>query len=313
MDAINEGIAGAMREDASVILMGVDVGASGGVFAITRGLIEEFGPERVRDTPISEAAVVGAAVGAALSGLRPVVELMFMDFLGVCLDALMNQAAKLRYMSGGSVCVPMVLRTQTGGGRSAGPQHSQSLEGLLAQLPGLKLFCPATVRDAHDLMRAAIADPNPVVYVENRRLYGMRGALNEHDGLPPGRARVVRVGRRASLVTWGRMLHESLKAAAGLDVEIVDLRTLVPLDVETVLDSVRRTGKVLIVSEAVANFGPGGEIAARVADEAFWFLDAPVKRLGAAYVPTPYSPPLEEAVTVSAASIRQELEALLQE
>jgi pyruvate/2-oxoglutarate/acetoin dehydrogenase E1 component len=311
MDAIRGGIAEAMRDDPSVILMGVDIGASGGAFAVTRGLLEEFGKDRVRDTPISEAAVVGAAVGAAMTGLRPVVELMFMDFLGVCLDALMNQAAKLRYISGGAVTIPLVLRTQTGGGRSAGAQHSQSLEGLVAQLPGLKVFCPADVRDARDLMKAAIADPNPVVYLENRRLYGMRGDPEGGEALPPGRARVVRSGRRATLVTWGRMVRESLAAAADLDVDVIDLRTLVPWDADTVLASVRRTGRLLVVTEAVTNFGPGAEIAARVADEAFFDLDAPVRRIGGPFVPTPYSPILEEALVVSQVGIRQALEDLV--
>jgi pyruvate/2-oxoglutarate/acetoin dehydrogenase E1 component len=312
MDAIRGGIAQAMRDDPAVILMGIDVGASGGVFAVTRGLAEEFGPDRVRDTPISEAAVVGAAVGAAMTGLRPIVELMFMDFLGVCLDALMNQAAKLRYMSGGAISIPLVLRTQTGGGRSAGAQHSQSLEGLIAQIPGLKVYCPANVRDAYDLMRAAIADPNPVVYVENRRLYSMRGDPEVGESLPPGRARVVVPGRRATLVTWGRMVGEAVAATADLDVEVVDLRTLVPWDLETVIASVRRTSRLMVVSEAVECFGPGAEIAARVADAAFFELDAPVRRLGASFVPTPYSPVLEEALGVSQASIRQAVEKLIQ-
>ncbi len=311
MDAIREGIAASMRTDGSVILMGVDVAASGGPFAVTRGLLDEFGPERVRDTPISEAAVVGAAVGAAMTGLRPVVELMFMDFLGVCLDALLNQAAKLRYMSGGAVSVPMVLRTQTGGGRSAGAQHSQSLEGMVAQVPGLKVFCPADVQDAHDLMSAAIADPGPVIYLENRRLYGMRGDVAERDKLPPGRSRVVVTGHRATVVAWGRMVREAVAASVDLDVEVVDLRTLQPWDVDGVLASVKRTGRLLVVTEAVSEFGPGAEIAARVADAGFFDLDAPVRRLCTPFVPTPYSPVLEAAMTVDAGAIRRALEDLV--
>jgi pyruvate/2-oxoglutarate/acetoin dehydrogenase E1 component len=312
MDAIREGMAIAMRKDPHVIVMGVDVGASGGAFAVTKGLVDEFGPERVRDTPISEAAVVGAAVGAAMTGLCPIVELMFIDFLGVCLDALMNQAAKLHYMSGGSVSVPMVLRTQNGGGRSAGAQHSQSLEGLLAQIPGLKVYCPADVQDARDLMLAAISDPGPVIYLENRRLYGLRGQLDDGaEPLPPGRARVVRRGRRATVVTWGRMVREAITAAEDLDIEVIDLRTLQPWDSATVLESVRRTARLLVVSEAVADFGPGAEIAATVADEAFFDLDAPVRRLATPFVPTPYSPVLEGAMVVDAKSIRSSIEALI--
>src|SRR6266478_4403555 len=236
MDAIREGIASEMRIDPTVFLLGIDVGSSGGIFAVSRGLYEEFGAERIRDTPISEAAFVGAAVGAAATGLKPVVELMFMDFLGVCFDSLLNQAAKLRYMTGGLLELPLVVRTQTGAGRSSGAQHSQSLEVMVSHVPGLKVVLPATVEDAYTLMRAAIRDPNPVVYIENRRLYGRRGLLPDTDAapLPLGKARVARAGNDVTVIAWSRMVEVSVEAADQLaadelSVEVIDVRSLVPL------------------------------------------------------------------------------------
>ena len=210
------------------------------------------------DTPISEMGFVGAAVGAAMTGLRPIVEIMFMDFIGVCLDPILNQAAKLPYMTNGQLSIPIVFRTQTGGGRSAGAQHSQSLEAMLAHVPGLKVVMPATVTDAHDLLIDAVNDPNPVVYVENRRLYASRGLLEE-DRLPLGRARVARAGNDVTIVTWGQMLRECLTAAEASEgsVEVIDLRSLVPLDLDTVLACVERTGRLLIVHEAAQDFGAG--------------------------------------------------------
>ena len=302
MDAVREGIAAEMRVDDAVCLIGIDVGASGGIFAVTRGLYDEFGPERVRDTPISESAFVGAAVGAAATGLRPVVELMFMDFLGVCFDALLNQAAKLRYMTGGLLEFPLVVRTQIGAGRSSGAQHSQSLEAMVAHVPGLKVVMPATVEDAYDLMRAAIRDDNPVVYIENRRLYGRRGHLPaaDEEPLPIGRARVARGGRDVTIVAWSRMVEVSLQAAEalstdGVEAEVIDLRSLVPMDVETIVDSVSRTGRAVVAHEAVVSFGAGAEVAARITEATFGLLQAPVVRVGAPPVPMPFSPPLEAA------------------
>jgi pyruvate/2-oxoglutarate/acetoin dehydrogenase E1 component len=302
MDAIREGIADEMRLDDAVCLLGIDVGPSGGIFAVTRGLYEEFGPDRVRDTPISETAFVGAAVGAAATGLRPVVELMFMDFLGVCFDALLNQASKLRYMTGGLLEFPLVVRTQTGAGRSSGAQHSQSLEAIVAHVPGLRVVMPATVDDAYGLMRAAIRDDNPVVYIENRRLYGRRGDLPDAEGepLPIGRARVVRGGSDVTIVSWSRMVEVSLQAAEtlaaeGVEAEVIDLRSLVPMDVETVVGSVARTGRAAVVHEAVLPFGAGAEVSARITEETFGSLRAPVARIGAPYAPMPFSPPLESA------------------
>jgi pyruvate/2-oxoglutarate/acetoin dehydrogenase E1 component len=302
--AITDGLTAAMEADDRVVLIGIDVGPSGGIFSITRGLYDRFGPERVLDTPISEMGFVGAAVGAAMTGLRPIVEIMFMDFLGVCLDPIMNQAAKLHYMTAGALEIPIVFRTQTGAGKSAGAQHSQSLEGMLAHIPGLKVVVPGTVADARDLLIAAVEDPNPVVYVENRRLYSMRGAPGE-EPLPLGRARVAAEGTDITIVTWGQMLRESLNAAAAADVsiEVVDLRSLVPLDWDTVFASVEKTGRLLVVHEAVQNFGPGAEIAATVAQELFDTLRVPVQRLGTASVPLPFGPDLERAIVPNAASI----------
>src|SRR5712692_9831093 len=295
MDAVREGIAAEMRVDETVCLIGIDVGSSGGIFAVTRGLYDEFGPERVRDTPISEMAFVGAAVGAAATGLKPVVELMFMDFLGVCFDALLNQAAKLRYMTGGLLEFPLVVRTQIGAGQSSGAQHSQSLEAIVAHVPGLKVVMPATVEDAYDLMRASIRDRSPVVYIENRRLYGRRGSLPPTDEEP---LPIVRAGDDITIVAWSRMVEVSLAAAdalaaEGIAAEVIDVRCLVPMDVETIVGSVMRTGRAVVVHEAVVRFGPGAEVAARITEEAFGRLQAPVARIGATAVPLHFSPPLE--------------------
>ena len=306
-EALNLGMADAMEEDERVVLIGIDVGAGGGIFTITRGLHERFGPERVLDAPISEMGYVGAAVGAAMTGLRPIVEIMFMDFVGVCLDPILNQAAKLRYMTAGAFSIPVVFRTQTGAGRSAGAQHSQSLEAMFAHVPGLKVVIPATVTDAHDLLVESVRDPNPVLFVENRRLYGMRGALGE-DPLPLGRARVAREGSDVTVVTWGQTLRDCLAAAESstVSLEVVDLRSLVPLDMETVISSARKTGHLLIVHEAVQDFGAGAEIAARVADELYDELLAPVRRLGAPAVPMPFSPELEKSLLPSPERIAAE-------
>lgn len=311
LDALNRGMADALAEDDRVVLLGIDVGAGGGIFAVTRGLFERFGPDRVLDTPISEMGYVGAAVGAAMTGLRPIVEIMFMDFVTVCLDPIVNQAAKLPYMTAGALSVPIVFRTQTGAGRSAGAQHSQSLEATFAGIPGLKVVLPATVTDAHDLLLASVRDPNPVLFVENRRLYGMRG-LPDEDPLPLGRARVARAGDEVTVVTWGQTLRECLAAAEQTEVtlEVIDLRSLVPLDIETVLDSVSRTGRLLVVHEAVQEFGAGAEIAARVADELFDELLAPVRRLGAPWAPMPFNPDLERILLPGSDDIARAAESL---
>jgi pyruvate/2-oxoglutarate/acetoin dehydrogenase E1 component len=314
MEAINRGLADALESDPSVVLMGIDVGAGGGIFTVTKGLADRFGTDRVIDTPISEMGYVGAAVGAAMTGLRPIVEIMFMDFIGVCLDPILNQAAKVRYMSAGAWEVPIVFRTQTGAGKSAGAQHSQSLEVMLAHVPGLKVVVPATVTDAHDLLLAAVADPDPVVYVENRRLYAMKGEL-DHDPLPLGKARVARPGDDVTVVTWGQMLRECLTAAdaSSASLEVIDLRSLVPLDLETVIASAQRTGRLLVVHEAVQDFGAGGEIAARVGEELFDLLRVPVKRIGAPSVPMPFNPDLERSLIPGAERIAAAAEELVRE
>lgn len=298
IEALGQAFGDEMERDESVVVIGVDVGAGGGVYGVTKGLYERFGPERVRDAPIAEAGILGAAVGAAMAGLRPIVEVMYMDFISVCLDPIMNQAAKLRYMTGGGITVPVVFRTQTGGGRSAGAQHSQSLEGLVAQIPGLRVFCPSDARDAYDLLVAAIRDDSPVCFVENRRLYPRRHDDWDRESLPPGHSRVVRPGEGLTVVTWGRMVGETLRAIDGMegpgsDPEVIDLRTLAPLDVDPILESVSRTGRCLVVHEAVEPFGPGAELVARIVEDALYDLDGPVARFGAMPTPVPYSPSLE--------------------
>ena len=314
IEAINSALGEVLEDDPTTVLIGIDVGPGEGIFRVTKGLFERFGPTRVIDTPISEMGFVGAAVGAAMTGLRPIVEIMFMDFIGVCLDPILNQAAKLPYMTNGQLSIPIVFRTQTGGGRSAGAQHSQSLEAMLAHVPGLKVVMPATVTDAHDLLIDAVNDPNPVVYVENRRLYASRGLLEE-DRLPLGRARVARAGNDVTIVTWGQMLRESLTAAEASEgsVEVIDLRSLVPLDLDTVLACVERTGRLLVVHEAAQDFGAGAEIAARVGQELFDLLRVPVRRIGAPSVPMPFSPSLEKHLMPAAPAIEAAVREMIAE
>jgi 2-oxoisovalerate dehydrogenase E1 component len=300
MDAVHDALEAELDEDERVFVAGIDVGEGGNVFGLMRGLRERFG-DRVRDTPISETAVVGLGVGAAMAGMRPVVELMYLDFLGVCFDQLLNQAAKLPFMTGGSAQMALTVRTQFGAGRSSGSQHSQSLEALLAHIPGLTVVMPSTPADTYGLLRAAIEDPNPVVVIENRLLYGMKGPKPPADHvLPIGAAAVVRPGNDLTVVSVSRMVHEALAAAEalageGIDAEVIDLRTVAPLDTACILASVARTGRLLVAHEAVVPFGIGAEIAAVVAREAFWDLDAPIERVGAMATPPPYAPALEAA------------------
>ena len=299
MHAVREAVESELDEDPSVYVAGVDVGAGGNVFALFRGLAEKH-PDRVRDTPISESAVIGSAVGAAMSGFKPVVELMYLDFLGVCFDALLNQAAKLRYMTGGKATMSLVVRTQFAAGRSSGSQHSQSLEALLAHIPGLTVVMPSNPAEAYGLLRTAIQDPNPVIFIENRLQYGMKGPRPDPDyRVPLGKARVVRAGRDVTIVTYSRMVQDVQKAAAvleqdGIGAEVIDLRTIVPLDRETVLASLAKTHRLVIVHEAVQDFGVGAELAALGANEGFWELDAPVVRVAPPATPVPYSPALEK-------------------
>lgn len=300
MDAVHDALEAELGTDPDVFVAGIDVGAGGNVFGLTRGLRDRFG-DRVRDTPISESAIVGMGVGAAMAGMRPVVELMYLDFLGVCLDQLLNQAAKLPFMTGGRAEMALTVRTQFGAGRSSGSQHSQSLEALLAHIPGLTVVMPSTPADTYGLLRSAIQDPNPVVFIENRLLYGTKGPKPPTDHLVPlGRSTVVRPGTDVTVVSVSRMVHEALAAAEtlsgeGISVEVVDLRTVAPLDLGPVLDSVARTSRLLIAHEAVVPFGIGAEVAATVAREGFWDLDAPIERIGAAATPPPYAPDLERA------------------
>ncbi len=314
VDAVIRSLAAEMERDPAVVVIGVDV-AAGGVFGATRGLYETFGPDRVLDTPIAESGVLGAAVGAAMAGLRPVVEIMFMDFISVCLDPIVNQAAKLRYMTGGGTRMPIVFRTQTGGGRSSGAQHSQSLEAILAHVPGLKVFLPSNARDVFDLLSAAVRDDGPVVFVENRRLYNRRDSDWDRSSLPPGRARVLRQGSEVTVVAWGRMIEEVTRACddglADVGVELIDLRTLVPLDLDTVAESVLRTGRALIVHEAVGDFGPGAEIAMQLTERLLYDIEGPIRRLGARTSPVPYSPPLEAAMLPGQRSIARAVRELL--
>jgi acetoin:2,6-dichlorophenolindophenol oxidoreductase subunit beta len=298
LGAITATLAQALRKDPRVLVLGEDV-AEGGPWGATAGLAEEFGPERIRNTPISEAAIAGIATGAAQSGLRPVVEIMFVDFVTLALDQLVNQAAKAHFMSGGQLTVPIVLRTQGGAGQRGGAQHSQSLEAWLTHVPGLKVVMPATASDAAGLLRSAIADPNPVVYVENKTLYFRREEVGGED-VPIGRARIVRPGRDVTVVALSRLVHEALAAAEelaaeGIEVEVVDPRSLVPLDLETIVESVSRTHHLVVAHEAVEHGGFGAEIAAQVQEAAFDELDAPIARVGAPFAPIPFSPPLEDA------------------
>ncbi|WP_228561519.1 alpha-ketoacid dehydrogenase subunit alpha/beta [Catenulispora rubra] len=300
MDAVRLALEHELAADPDVFIAGIDVGDGGNVFGLTRGLAHAF-PGRVRDTPISESAILGAAVGAAMAGMKPVVEVMYMDFIGVCLDMLLNQAAKLRFMTGGRASLPLVVRTQFGAGRSSGSQHSQSLEALLAHIPGLTVVMPSNPADTYGLLRAAIQDPNPVVFVENRLQYGFKAPRPPVDHLVPlGKAKVVREGADVTLVSWSRMVQDCLRAAEqlageGVSVEVIDLRTISPLDRETVLASLAKTSRLVIVHEAVRDFGVGAELAAMAVDEGFWHLDAPVTRVAPPATPAPYAPSLERA------------------
>ena len=315
--AIGRALSDAMTADPRVILLGEDIGAAGGPFGVTRGLQASFGAARVRDFPIAEAALVGVALGAALGGYRPVAEIMFMDFCTLAMDALVNQAAKAHFMFGGQVAVPLVVRTPHGGGLNAGAQHSQCLEAWFAHVPGLKIVCPATPADAYGLLRSAIDDPNPVVFVENKALYARKGELAEQpQPVPIGRAHIARAGRDATVVTYGATVFDALSAAEqlaarGIEIEIVDLRSLQPWDEETVLASLARTHRLVILHEATTAFGVGAELAARMADVGFDELDAPILRVGAPFVPVPYSPALETHHRPTAAQLIAALERVL--
>lgn len=306
--AINEALHEEMARDPHVVVLGQDI-SLGGAFGATRGLREAFGEQRVRDMPISEAAIAGLGAGAATLGLRPVVEIMFSDFLTLAMDQIVNQIAKLHFMFGGQITVPLTVRAPGGGGLSAGPQHSQSLEAWFTHVPGLRVVVPATPADAKGLLKSAIRDDNPVLFLEHKAMYADKGEVPEGEyAVPLGQATVVRKGKDATVVAYSRMVSRALEAAETLaggevSVEVIDLRTLNPLDIETVLNSVRKTHRVVIAHEAVVTGGFGAEIAAQIVERALPYLDHAPVRVGAAFSPIPFSPVLERTVLPDAAGI----------
>ena len=314
--AFAEGLAQMMDADPDVFVAGEDVGRAGGVFGSFRGLNERFGDLRVVDTPISEQAIVGLGTGAAVSGLRPVVDLMFMDFMLVAMDQIVNQAAKLKYMFGGKATLPMTITTSAGAGLSAAAQHSQSLEAMLCHIPGLKVVMPSNPYDAKGLLVSCIRDDNPTVFVKHKRLLGLKGDVPEDlYEVALGSASTVRSGDDVTVVTYGRMVHEATSAAnalaaEGIECDVIDLRTLQPLDMDTVVQSAQRTSRVAVVHEAVRFGGLGGEIASQIAEEAFDYLDAPIERIGAPFSPVPFSPALEKEWVPNAEMIGERVRAL---
>ena len=307
-EAVREGIREALQRDERVFLMGEDVGAYGGCFAVSMGLLEEFGPERIRDTPLSELSFVGAGIGAALGGMRPIVEIMTVNFSLLALDQIVNNAATIPHMSGGQFAVPIVIRMATGGGRQLAAQHSHSLEGWYAHIPGLKILAPATIEDARHMLRPAIEDPNPVLIFEHAGLYNMEGALPVVDRVDISTAAIRRAGSDVTLVTYGGMLHKTLDAAEslaaeGIEAEVIDLRVLRPLDTATVLDSVSRTHRAVVVDEAWRSGGISAEISARIMEGSFYDLDAPVQRVCSVEVPMPYAKHMEEAALPQVADL----------
>jgi len=308
-EAINEALHEEMHRDERVFIMGEDIGLAGGIFKVTAGLYNEFGSERVRDTPIAEAGIVGLAVGAAMTGMRPVVEIMFSDFTTLASDQIVNQAAKLRYMTAGQCKIPLVIRTAMGAGRRAAAQHSQSLHAWYCHIPGLKVVMPSTPADAKGLLKTAIRDDNPVMFLEDKMMYNQKGPIPEGDyTVPFGTARVHRTGTDATIICTSSMLYPSLEAAEqlageGIEVEVIDPRSISPLDEKTLIESAVKTGNVLVVDEGYQSFGVTAEIAARVMQGAFDYLDEPVRRLGAADVPVPFAPSLEDLTIPNAERI----------
>ena len=301
-EAIRDAMSEAMRRDEDVFIMGEDIAEMGGSMGVTQGMLDEFGPDRVRNTPISEMAIVGAGIGAAVAGMRPIVEIMYQDFMTLSMEQLVQQAAKHRYMSGGQIKVPLTLRTQGGAGWSPGAQHAQQLEAWFVHVPGIKVVFASTPADARGLLWSSIYDDNPVVFFEHRTLYNLKGDVpDEIDGIEIGKARVHREGEDVTVVATGRLVHEALKAAEeaesdGISVEVVDPRTLLPLDEEAIVGSVRKTTRCVVAHEAVVRMGFGAEIAAIVQHGAFDYLDAPVERVGATFTPVPFAPVMEQYV-----------------
>jgi len=308
-EAVRDALARALREDESVFLMGEDIAEMGGSMAVTQGLLAEFGPKRIRNTPISEIAIVGSGIGAAIQGMRPVVEIMYEDFLTLSMEQLVNQAAKHRTMSGGQVKVPLTIRTQGGAGWSPGAQHAQQLEAWFVHVPGLKVVFASTPEDVRGLLWSSIYDDNPVVFFEHRTLYSLKGEVpDELEPIPLGKARVHREGEDVTVVATGRLVHEALKAAEeaegeGISVEVVDPRTLQPLDEETIVASVRKTTRCVTAHEAVVRGGFGAELAAVIQHGAFDWLDAPIERVGAKFAPLPFAPAMEQWVVPHAEDV----------
>jgi pyruvate dehydrogenase E1 component beta subunit len=308
-EAVRDALARALREDESVFVMGEDIAEMGGSMAVTQGLLEEFGPGRIRNTPISEMAIVGSGIGAAMQGMRPVVEIMYEDFLTLSMEQLVNQAAKHRTMSGGQLKVPLTIRTQGGAGWSPGAQHAQQLEAWFVHVPGLKVVFASTPEDVRGLLWSSIYDDNPVVFFEHRTLYPVKGDVpDELEPIPLGKARVHREGTDVTVVATGRLVHESLRAAEeaekdGISVEVVDPRTLLPLDEEAIVASVKKTTRCVTAHEAVTRGGFGSELAAVIQHGAFDWLDAPIERVGARFAPLPFAPVMEQWVVPHAADV----------
>jgi pyruvate dehydrogenase E1 component beta subunit len=308
-EAVRDAIGAAMRRDDDVFIMGEDIAEMGGSMGVTQGLLDEFGPERVRNTPISEMAIVGAGIGAAMAGMRPIVEIMYEDFLTLSLEQIVNQAAKHRYMSGGQIKVPLTIRTQGGAGWSPGAQHAQQLEAWLVHIPGLKVAFPSTPEDVRGLLWTAIYDDNPVIYFEHRLLYPVKGTVpDEIEPIPFGKARTVREGTDVTVIATGPLVHRSLEAAKqaeeeGISVEVVDPRTLQPLDEESLVASVKKTNRVVVAHEAVTRMGFGAEVAAVLQYQAFDYLDAPIERVGAKFAPLAFAPVMEQFVVPGPADV----------
>lgn len=316
-EGIREAMRFKMREDPNVILFGEDVGKFGGCFGVSAGLWEEFGDDRIRDTPISEGVIVGAAVGSAACGIKPIAEIMFIDFITVGMDQLVNQAAKMRYMFGGEINLPMVVRVPAGAGIGAAAQHSQSLEAWLTHVPGLKVVYPSNARDAYGLLLSSIDDQNPVVFIENKVLYAMQNDVDENElkPIPLGKARIAKEGTDVTIITYGKQVYDALEAAENLakdeiNAEVIDLRTLYPLDKETIFNSVEKTHKVVLVSEECKRGAYTGEIAAMIAEERFYECDAPIMRVGALNTPIPFATDLESYVVPNARDIELTVKSL---
>jgi pyruvate dehydrogenase E1 component beta subunit len=308
-EAVRDAMSTAMRRDDDVFIMGEDIAEMGGSMGVTQGMLEEFGPERVRNTPISEMAIVGAGIGAAIAGMRPIVEIMYQDFTTLAMEQIVSQAAKHRYMSGGQIKVPITIRTQGGAGWSPGAQHAQQLEAWFVHVPGLKVVFPSTPEDVRGLLWSSIYEDNPIVFFEHRTLYGIKGEVSDEiEPIEIGKARIHREGEDVTVVATGRLVHESLKAAEqaaeeGISVEVFDPRTLQPLDEDALIASVQKTNRAVVAHEAVTRMGWGAEVAAVVQEKAFDYLDAPVARVGAKFTPIPFAPVMEEWVVPHAKDV----------